>query len=200
MLIIKDIAKWFFVHLRTRSVSLLIFLLLGLLFYTATKVWPLDTISWNPDNLTFQKKIIIAAVLFVWSCILFTTFAPLGSVTVIIAGVFLGIAAGIIQFASQIVSSIFLYKVMPETKESHRIESFTDNSRLISLFKKVEDHPIVFVSLLRLIPITPSAACIFVYKTMFIGFRDMVLGTLIAGWVRPVLLAYFSHELIKTIL
>lgn len=203
MTAIFALGLWFIDQLKSRWVDLTLILVASVLIYASANIFELETIARQHlamQSLTVDTKIIIGLVLFIWSCVLFTTFVPLGTVTVLIGGYLLGVTAGFIQFGSLCVSSMFLYSIFDRTKHTHMIEDYTQNQRVLRLFSAVDGHPVVTVSLLRVIPVIPSAACVFISQIMRISFRDMMTATLVSGWIRPVFFAYVGSKAASLVL
>ncbi len=189
--------RWFLAQLRSRWHDLAWIVCLSLVIYGAVQFFGLEAIArqhLNLQNLSLTQTLLIGFIVFLWSCVLFTTFVPLGTVTVFIAGYLLGISAGFIQFGSLCLSSIFLYAVFEPEKHTHEIGHYTRNPWILKLFKTVEHNGVATVCLLRLIPVIPSAACVFISQIMSLSFRDMMKGTLLCGWARPVFFAFIGSQ------
>lgn len=56
------------------------------------------------------------------------------------------------------------------------------------LLFRIQKTPILTSSVLRLIPIIPSCACVLMCLELNMSRKDIIGGTLVAGWVRPVIL------------
>lgn len=126
------------------------------------------------------------ALLFVGWSLLFLTVAPLGSFTVMIAGFVFGPLVGIVQAGSQLFSSLLLYKFLPPPERA--LLGDVKSGEVIQRF------PVAFVALVRLVPILPSAVSVIAYREFAISLRHMVMGTLLAGWVRPLSLAWIGSQ------
>ncbi|MGJ8560377.1 MAG: hypothetical protein ACSHX3_09095 [Litorimonas sp.] len=190
---LSELALWFLLQLKTRWPQLALVLFLSAALFVFVKVFGVEAILRQHaelQNLSFTEKTFIGAILFVWSCILLMTFVPLGTVTILIGGYLLGVGAGFIQFGSTFVASAVLYRAFDYRARRYSIEDFTDNRWILSLFALVQNKPVVTGCLLRIIPVIPSAACVFISKIMDISFRDMMKSTAAAGWIRPVFFAY----------
>jgi len=197
MTAIFALAHWFFDQLKSRKMDLAIIFAVSALIYLSVKLFGIEAFARQHlalQSMNFETKLIIAGALFLWSCVLFTTFVPLGTVTVLIAGYLLGIAAGFIQFGALCVSSLFLYSIFDRRKHTQSIKDYTQNSVILGGFKAVEGHPILTVCLLRIIPVIPSAACVFISQIMNVSFRNMMTATLYSGWIRPVAFAYLGSK------
>lgn len=197
MTAIFELAHWFIDQLKSRWVDLSIILIASILIYAGVRLFGIETIAHQHltlQSLNVETKLVIAIVLFLWSFVLFTTFVPLGTVTVLIAGYLLGISAGFIQFGSLCVSSIFLYAIFDRTNHTKDIGDYTQNKWVLRLFGTVEGHPVLTVCLLRVIPVIPSAACVFISQSMRISFRHMMVATAYSGWIRPVFFAYIGSK------
>lgn len=142
----------------------------------------LDTVE-----LAREHPITFILGLFIFWMALFMTAAPLGSVTAITAGYVFGPFFGLVQAAAQLLSSLLLYRLLPKPENL-----LLEKSRMLSFAR---GHPIAFVCLIRLIPILPSAVSVVAYRELDIAQRDMVIGTLSVGWIRPVSLAWVGSQL-----
>ena len=200
MQILLELFQWGLVQLKRQCKSLSAMVAISILVYLVVTVFGTENelrSLLNVSNLSKIEKGLIGLALFFWSCLLFTTFMPLGTVTVIIAGYVLGVGAGFIQFGSMLASSFFLYAIFDRPVQSDRIENYTQNQMLLKMFAAVSGYGICSVGLMRLIPIIPSAACLFISRTLVISFRHMMIGTLLVGWVRPVFFAYLGSQLTR---
>jgi len=200
MRVILDLFYWGLANLKGQWKTLAGIILISAALYFAIKVLGAENELrqfLDMSSLSTQDKAIIGMGLFIWSCILFTTFIPLGTVTVLLAGYVLGISAGFIQFASMLFSSVFLYLVFKHPDPIYRIEKYTQNAFVLRVFKIVSNKGIWTVGLLRLVPVIPSAACVFISRILLINLTDMIKGTLIVGWVRPVFFAFLGSQLTR---
>jgi uncharacterized membrane protein YdjX (TVP38/TMEM64 family) len=127
-----------------------------------------------------------SALFLVWTA-LFLTAAPLGSVTVMTAGFVFGPSFGFLQAASQLASSVLLYRLLPEPKDDIFAASRT--------LRLVRDQPVLFVGAVRLVPVLPSAISVIAYRELGITMRHMIVGTLLVGWMRPVSLAWVGSRI-----
>ena len=192
---IFGLVLWFLQQLKTRWIQLTIVLLASIVIFACVKVFGIETLLRHHaeiQNLSASEKTVIGVIVFAWSCILFMTFVPLGTVTILIAGYVLGVGAGFIQFGSACLASALLYRVFDYRAHQYAIEDFTDSRWILSLFDLVQNRPVVTGCLLRIIPVIPSAACVFISKIMSISFRDMMTATFAVGWIRPVFFAYLG--------
>lgn len=192
---LSGLILWFLLQLKTRWPQLAVVLLASVIIFACVRIFGIEAILRQHaelQNLSSTEKSIIGFILFMWSCILFMTFVPLGTVTILIAGYVLGVGAGFIQFGSACFASALLYRVFDYRAHQYAIEDFTDNRWVLSLFALVQNRPVATGCLLRIIPVIPSAACVFISKIMAISFRDMMKATFAVGWIRPVFFAYIG--------
>jgi len=128
-------------------------------------------------------------ILFGWSFGLFLTVMPLGTVTIILFGFLLGPAAGLVQFVALILSSMILYELgrgSDEETVNRRLEEYPALSRI---GRVAAGHGKWATVILRLVPIVPSAVASLTASFFAISRWDFLIGTLVAGWVRPVAFA-----------
>lgn len=154
-------------------------------------VWtgPAESVEWLVSTITYARShpLRFCALLFLgWTC-LFLTMAPLGSVTVMVAGFVFGPLIGGLQALAQLAASALLYAFLP--RPTHAALEGSDASKML------RERPVLFVGLLRLVPVLPSAVSVIAYRELGISSRHMVLGTALVGWVRPVGLAYVASRL-----
>lgn len=128
-------------------------------------------------------------LLFVWSLVLFLTVLPLGTITVLTAGFLFGPVAGLVQFAAVLVSSLILFEWSRARsalggKSQLQAESLAE--RLADLARR---RGLITSAVLRLLPVVPSAVATLTATLVGLSRRDFMLGTLLAGWVRPVAFA-----------
>lgn len=154
-------------------------------FWVGTTEVALGLLSWVEEARACPLALGVALFLF-WTALFFTA-VPLGSATVMTAGFFFGPLTGFLQAASQLTSSIILYRLYPKPTESILTEP-----RTMTLAR---DHPISIVAAIRLVPILPSAISVIAYRELCISLRHMVIGTLYVGWMRPVSLAWIGSHL-----
>lgn len=195
-----ELISWGVAQLKNQRKSLLLIAIFSICLFFVIKLFGIEENArelLDFSGLSFKTKALIGLGLFVWSCVLFTTFMPLGTATVLLAGYVLGPAAGLIQFGSMLISTVFLYRVFEQPDKSYRIENYTQNSTLLKLFDLVSDHSIWTVSLLRIIPVIPSAACVFISRILCIRLKDMIIGTLFVGWIRPVFFAFLGSQVTR---
>ena len=174
-----------------RRLRRVVFLLVLSLVLFCAYVWtgPAESVEWLVSTVTHARSHPLrscALLFFGWTC-LFLTVAPLGSVTVMVAGFVFGPLIGSLQALAQLAASALLYAFLP--RPTHAAPEGSDASRVL------RERPVLFVSLLRLVPVLPSAVSVIAYRELGISFRHMVVGTALAGWVRPVGLAYVASRL-----
>jgi len=156
-----------------------------------------DVVVANMNNISEfvrEHRFIAMLILFIWSSILFLTLAPLGSFTILIAGFLLGSGAGWTQFLSIIVSTIILIIVF-ERKPTKPFNLFDLPEFAHKLLSLVTGRPFLTSSALRLIPVVPSCACVLICLELNISKANICAGTVVFGWLRPVLLATIGSHI-----
>lgn len=144
------------------------------------------------QNLSGDSKTAGLLVVFVWSALVFCTVLPLGTVTVLIAGYIFGPVAGLVQFCALFVASLVLYEVGRDRDQSllaQQIEASPALSRLVASAGASG----LWISIgLRLLPVVPSAGAALTASFLQLTRTDFLLGTVLAGWVRPLGFAYLG--------
>lgn len=128
-----------------------------------------------------------------WSFSLFMTVLPFGTVTILLAGYFLGPAAGLVQFIALIGASIIIYEVGRERDPAlveKRLADFPNLARSANLARR---KGLAFSAFVRLVPVIPSAVASISASYFGISRQHFLLGTVIAGWCRPVGFAVLGH-------
>lgn len=137
-----------------------------------------------------EHRMLAYAILLCWSFLLFLTVMPLGTLTILMAGFLLGPAAGGVQFVALVLSSAILYKLGSESDPAAVNRRFA----AYPVLAKVRDKSVrggKWVSAgLRLVPVVPSAVASLMASFLGITWRDFMIGTIAAGWVRPVAFAF----------
>lgn len=125
-------------------------------------------------------------VLFCICFVLFLTVMPLGTVTIIIAGYFLGPLAGVAQYVALVAASMVLYELGRDSdpeRLGRRLADFPAITRVAGLARR---RGILFTVSMRLVPVVPSAVASLGASYFSVSRRDFLTGTLLAGWCRPV--------------
>lgn len=134
-----------------------------------------------------DEHILIAFVsFFAFSFFLFLTVIPLGTVSVVTAGFILGPAAGAVQYIALACASILLYEIGRDEDERSLVRLIDRFPRLRYLINLFQSNGIAFCVASRILPIVPSAIASLAASYIGINRRDYVIGTISAGWVRPV--------------
>lgn len=139
------------------------------------------------------------ALLFLWCFLLFLTVAPLGSFTILAAGFFLGPIAGPVQFLALCLSSYVLHIWTKPRKAQPAYAQIIENKSALKVIEKFRGYPVTTVSVLRLVPVIPSCVCVLTCSAFAIPGRALLKGTLLTGWVRPILLAYIGSQALNII-
>ena len=132
------------------------------------------------------------AVVLVWSFCLFLTVLPFGTATILVAGYFLGPVAGISQYIALIAASIVLYEIGRDSDPKaleRRLEKFPSLSRVAGLARR---RGFAFSALLRIVPVVPSAVASLAASYFSVDRRSFILGTILAGWCRPLGFAFLG--------
>ena len=123
---------------------------------------------------------------------LFLTFLPLGTSSVMAFGYLLGPQVGIVQFAALVAASAVLFEVSRDSDQDALAARLQAQPALLGLAQRVRRRGLWFSSLLRLVPVAPSAAASLAGSYFHLSRRDFYGGTLLAGWVRPVVFAWLG--------
>lgn len=168
---------------------------IGALSFAAMLLWAIaarpSLCAYSLGILTYaeQHSLVAFAVLVMWSFLLFHTVLPLGTITILLAGYMLGPAAGLAQFVSLTASSIILFELGREA-DRHYVErqlaAFPNISRLVA---SARHRGVFFTVIMRLAPVVPTAVTSLSASYLGLSRRDFLSGTLLAGWVRPVVFA-----------
>ncbi|WP_026942508.1 VTT domain-containing protein [Hellea balneolensis] len=133
-------------------------------------------------------------LLFLGCFFLFLTVAPLGSFTILVAGFLWGPIAGVVQFSALCLSSYALYIWTAPKGQNYAYQRIIKNGKALELAERFQLHPLKSVCVLRLVPVIPSCVCVLTCSAFSIPGRALFTGTLLSGWVRPVLLAYVGSQ------
>ena len=147
--------------------------------------------SW-PNGLTY-------ALLFIWCFLLFLTVVPLGSFTILAAGFFLGPVAGIVQFLALCVSSYILHIWTAPRNRQAVYERVIKNKSALTIVEKLRGRPVTTVCALRIVPVIPSCLCVLTCSAFAVPGRALLIGTILTGWIRPIVLAYIGSEAVNII-
>lgn len=132
------------------------------------------------------------AVFAAWSIVVLALVIPTGSVTMIAAGFLFGaLEAAAVFFAMMLPVSAALY-VMARDDRGPRLAALIGRhlpQALAGLPDAVRAEGTATVAALRLNPLVPSAVLCLAAPSLGIGLGQLMAGTLLAGWVRPVLFA-----------
>ena len=133
------------------------------------------------------RPLISAAALFAWSFILFMTVLPLGTVTIITAGALLGPWVGWVQFLSLALSSQIIFETGDQGARLRSLKQVQKRRRLWAFVQTLRERGFAVTSVLRLAPVVPSAVCALACAGLGVTREKFIAGTLLAGWVRPVI-------------
>jgi uncharacterized membrane protein YdjX (TVP38/TMEM64 family) len=128
--------------------------------------------------------------------------APTGSLLMIAGGYFLGYVAAPVFFAGTLISGAIVhtlsgYPVMANLAERVARNRGSQQVRayLASLSERITKRPILLSAMLRPIPVLPAAATAFLTRQLGINGWAVFLGTLLAGWIRPLSYAALGASL-----
>ena len=146
----------------------------------------------DAQHIAAAHKLIGLSIVFIWSLGLFLTVLPLGTSTVFIAGFFLGPIAGVVQFASLVLSSAILFEFSKDKDDAQLKERLSAWPKLARWAELAQKHGLIYSVAIRIAPIVPSAGAALSSAYFHLIRRDFLLGTLLAGWIRPVGFAYLG--------
>lgn len=141
-----------------------------------------------------------AAILFIWYLGSQMVLAPSGTISVVIGGMIIGPLAGVLYYIAMLGAGVAVHMLArPEPGQSERLIRTLAPRHAWRRFarrtlQRVRRAPLAATAALRLVPILPSAGCALALTAAGAPLRSVMLGTLAAGWVRPVSFAVFSHE------
>lgn len=138
-----------------------------------------------------QHPIAFACVFASWAVIANCLILPAGSLSLIAGGAVLGAPVpAAIWFAAQLASAPFIHRAtsLERTATSAMIERYLGASPGQLLARAATDG-IWATVVLRLTPILPSAPAALIAAAMGISLRSFMIGSIAAGWVRPL---YFA--------
>ncbi|MEL6473951.1 MAG: hypothetical protein AAFQ21_07680 [Pseudomonadota bacterium] len=142
-----------------------------------------------------SAAVVGAVVLFAWSVLLFLTVLPLGSVTIMLAGALLGAWAGWVQFVALILASQVLFETAEPTKRETWSAFYDGRPRLTAILTTLKTRGLATTIVLRLAPVIPSSVCTLSCVGLGVSREKFLLGTLLSGWVRPVILGLIGAHL-----
>lgn len=139
-------------------------------------------------------KSLSLGLLFIGCFFLFLTIAPLGSFTILAAGFLLGPIAGVVQFLALCLSSYVLHIWTAPRGSTYAYQRLLKNKKALNLAEKFRGHPLKTVCVLRLVPVIPSCVCVLTCSAFAIPGRALFIGTLLTGWIRPIILAFIGSQ------
>lgn len=131
--------------------------------------------------------------------------APSGTISIVLGGMAIGPLAGVLYFTAMLIAGVIVYSLArPAPGQAERlIRRFAPgrNARRYGrlALRRMRRRPIAATAALRLVPVVPSAGCALILAGAGISLRGLILGTLAAGWVRPLAFAVFSAEVWRSI-
>ena len=125
-------------------------------------------------------------ILFVVCFCLFLTIVPAGTLIILLAGFLFGPLAGPVQFAAIVCASLILYEIGKEGDPERLERELTEWPKLAAFAGLAKRRGFTFSVLMRLTPVVPSAVASLGASYFSVSRKDFILGTLAAGWVRPV--------------
>jgi uncharacterized membrane protein YdjX (TVP38/TMEM64 family) len=155
------------------------------------------------EALTFlaERPVLMFSIFAVWSVVCVSLIVPAGTVSVIVGGILFGaFLPAALWTAAQLVTAPLIYRLtlrsfgtddsgpaapgagirVVERWLGRRSAEIIDLARIDGLFTVV---------VLRLLPIIPSAPTCMIAAALGIRLRHLMIGTLMAGWVRPLFYA-----------
>jgi uncharacterized membrane protein YdjX (TVP38/TMEM64 family) len=125
---------------------------------------------------------------------------PLGTVSLMLAGAFIGWWTGLIYFAAMLLAGAALFgfaRAHPRQARRFVWRFVRGGARRAAtrLLRHIQDHTLTATAALRLFPVMPSAGC-----TLLIGacggrFGGFMAGTALTGWIRPLAFAVLGAQL-----
>lgn len=144
----------------------------------------------NLQRVIQSSPIVSSIVLFFWSMVLFLTVLPLGTATILLAGALLGGWVGWVQFGSLVLASMVIYQTGFVSEATRKQGNLSHRPWVSRTVKRAEERGILVASVLRIVPIIPSAVCSLICVSTGVSLRKFLIATLAFGWVRPV---FFAH-------
>jgi uncharacterized membrane protein YdjX (TVP38/TMEM64 family) len=175
-----------------RSSSVRVGLLVAIVSVTALAGWnflsPVSACDVAKPAVSAASDHLLVGLLLVFVCssLLFLTVLPLGTATILIAGYLLGPVAGLAQYFAVILTSVILFEVGRERDPEEIKRQLAAYPALSRLFETVGSRGLWVSCLLRLVPVVPSAVASLCASFIGLRRRDFILGTVLAGWVRPI--------------
>ncbi len=138
-----------------------------------------------------QRPTTFAIAFAAWALIANCLVLPAGSLSLIAGGAVLGavLPAGM-WFAAQLVTAPFIYRttVSAQLAATGLIERYL-GAGATQLLARAADDGVWLTAVLRLTPIIPSAPAAMIAASSGVTFKSFMLGSALAGWVRPL---YFA--------
>jgi len=139
-----------------------------------------------------RHSLALYGLLIVWSFCLFLTVLPLGTLTILLAGLLLGPMAGLAQFLALLLASAVVYEIGRERDPERLGRELAHYPRLLALAGLARRRGFYFISLMRIAPVVPSAVCCLGASLFGVSRTQFYGGTLATGWIRPVAFALLA--------
>lgn len=149
--------------------------------------------------------VVTAVILFSWYLGSQLVLAPSGTISVILGALVIGPSAGLLYFIAMVFAGAAVHLLAQSGPgEAERLirkllpqRSWRRLAR--RSLRRIRQAPIAATAALRLVPVLPSAGCALTLAAAGTPVRSAVLGTLAAGWVRPLAFAVFSDQIWRAI-
>ena len=137
-----------------------------------------------------QYPVAFTCAFTVWALIANCLIVPAGSLSLIIGGAALGtFLPAAIWFAAQLASAPFIHRAASDRVVRQRLIERYLGASATKLMARAARDGIWASVVLRLTPILPSAPAALIAAGIGISLRSFLIGSSLAGWVRPL---YFA--------
>lgn len=126
---------------------------------------------------------------------------PSGTAILLITGALLGPVSGGLYFAAMLMATPGLYwlaKSHPDHAQS-TLRPWVDSPSLGPLlergFSGIQSKPILATGMFRLLPVMPSAPAVLIAAALGLTLRGVLLGTLLFGGIRPMVIAIIGYSI-----
>lgn len=144
------------------------------------------------SELVREHYVLSCIVFALWSFLSLLLVVPTGTLSVIAGGWLLGgIPAAAIYVAMVFPATIVLMRVAAGMRRGWLANAVAARlpKRLALLPSAVETEGVATVAAMRLNPVVPNAVLCVMAPALGISLRQVLIGTVLTGWVRPVLFA-----------